>query len=245
MESNLTPDASGFFNASRLVPLRKDPDNELKIRPIAIGTALRRLICGHISRVHRPYFAKFLAPYQWGMGIPNGMDFVYHTTSRLLQKYVTRTKEEMRMNPPSRALVQLDLKNMFNSVSRKKARQMISDNYPHLIGIFDLMYKIPAEVWYQLPKGEWGHLLQIENFPQGCPLSSFFSDLVLHYIPIKLDADLRQRAATRYNQNDKGDDGLGSTTDIFAILDDTHTVVPYKDLLFLFYRFTELGAPLG
>ncbi|MGH7955313.1 MAG: reverse transcriptase domain-containing protein, partial [Gloeomargaritales cyanobacterium] len=245
LEGNLPPDASGFFNASRLIALRKDPDNELKIRPIAIGTALRRLICGHISRVHRPYFAKFLSPYQWGIGIPNGMDFVYHTTSRLLQKYVARTQEEMWINPPSRALVQLDLKNMFNSVSRKKARQMISDNFPHLIGVFDLMYKIPAEIWYQLPKGEWQHLLQLEGFPQGCPLSSFFSALILHCILTKLDAELRQRAATRYNKNDKGDDGFGSSTDIFAFLDDTQTVVPYKDLLFLFRRFTELGAPLG
>ncbi|MGH7974702.1 MAG: hypothetical protein ACREBR_04190, partial [bacterium] len=60
---------------------------------MAIGSALRCLICGHVSRVHRPYFAEVLAPYQWGIGVPNGLDFIYLTTSKLVEKYVSRSEE--------------------------------------------------------------------------------------------------------------------------------------------------------
>ncbi|MGH7954901.1 MAG: hypothetical protein ACREOZ_02955 [Gloeomargaritales cyanobacterium] len=154
LENNLSTEASPFYNSSRLIALHKNPDDELKLRPIAIGTALRRLICGHISRVNRPYFAKHLAPYQWGIDVPNGMDFVYQATSRLVDKFVSRTEAEMRDHPPTRALVQLDLQNTFNSVSRKKARQMIRRHFPQLLGLFDLMYKIQVKVWYQLPQGD-------------------------------------------------------------------------------------------
>ncbi|MGH7974389.1 MAG: hypothetical protein ACREBR_02590, partial [bacterium] len=64
LENQLPEDAREFFNNSRLIALHKDPTNDLKLRPIAIGSGIRRLLCGHISRVFRPYFAKFLAPYQ-------------------------------------------------------------------------------------------------------------------------------------------------------------------------------------
>ncbi|MGH7954424.1 MAG: reverse transcriptase domain-containing protein, partial [Gloeomargaritales cyanobacterium] len=245
LENKLPSEATSFFTSSRLIALHKSSEDDLKLRPIAIGSALRRLICGHVSRVHCPYFAEVLVPYQWGIGVPNGLDFIYLTTSKLVEKYVSRSEEEMKHNPPSRALVQLDLKNMFNSVSRKKARQLIRLHFSHLIGLFDLMYKFPAKVWYQLPRGEWQHFLQIEGFPQGCPLSPFFAALVLHCILSEIDNDLRAKADFRRLNGDQGDDGAGSVTDIFALLDDTQSVVPYEDLLFLFRRFVELGAPLG
>ncbi|MGH7973966.1 MAG: hypothetical protein ACREBR_00470, partial [bacterium] len=245
LENKLTKEANVFFTSNRLIALHKSPVDDLKLRPIAIGSALRRLVCGHISRVHRPYFAKFLAPYQWGIGVPNGMEFIYHTTKRLVDRYVSRSEEEMRTNPPTRALLQLDLRNMFNSVSRKKARQMIRLHFPQLLGLFDLMYLLPAQVWFQLPNGEWNNFLQIEGFPQGCPLSPFFAALVLHCILLPLDTELRSRASNRLYNGDPGDDGFGSLTDLFAFLDDTSSVVPFGDLLFLLRRFVEMGHPLG
>ncbi|MGH7955270.1 MAG: hypothetical protein ACREOZ_04845, partial [Gloeomargaritales cyanobacterium] len=154
LKNNLPCEANAFFTSSRLIALHKSVGIELKLRPIAIGSALR-LICGHISRVFRPYFAEALAPYQWGIGVPNGLDFVYLATSKLVEKYVSSSEGEMKDNPPSRALVQLDLKNMFNSVSRKKTRQLIRLRFPHFLGLFDLMHKIPAKIWFQLPEGEW------------------------------------------------------------------------------------------
>ncbi|MGH7955178.1 MAG: reverse transcriptase domain-containing protein, partial [Gloeomargaritales cyanobacterium] len=245
LQNQLPDEAREFFNSSRLIALHKDPTNNLKLRPIAIGSGIRRLLCGHISRVFRPYFSKFLAPYQWGMGIPNGMDFVYLTTSALVDKYISRSETTMQNDSPTRALVQLDLKNMFNSVSRVKARQLIGQHFRHLLPLFDLMYKLPPKVWYQLPEGTWDHFLQIEGFPQGCPLSPFFSALVLHCILEELDRELRQRASERLTSKDLGDDGLGGVTDIFAFLDDTSSVVPYDDLLYMFQRFVELGTSLG
>ncbi|MGH7955143.1 MAG: hypothetical protein ACREOZ_04200, partial [Gloeomargaritales cyanobacterium] len=139
----------------------------------------------------------------------------------------------------------MDLKNMFNSISRKKARHMLCRHFPQLVGLFDLMYLIPAKVWVQLPRGEWEHILQIEGFPQGCPLSPFFAALVLHGILTNLDGELRERAETRRKKGNTGDDEQGGITDLFAFLDDTQTAVPYDDLLFLFRRFVALGAPLG
>ncbi|MGH7955294.1 MAG: hypothetical protein ACREOZ_04970 [Gloeomargaritales cyanobacterium] len=163
----------------------------------------------------------------------------------LVDKYVTRSTEEFRTSPPSRALLLLDLENMFNSVSRKCSRDQLLEKLPHLVRYFDLLHEQAQKCWYLKPDGDWGWLRQVEGFPQGCPLSVIFSCLVLHQILIILDSELRLRAASRLDEGDVGDDGMGSITDIFAFLDDTNATIPYDDLLFFFQRFAELGAPLG
>ncbi|MGH7955295.1 MAG: hypothetical protein ACREOZ_04975 [Gloeomargaritales cyanobacterium] len=52
MLNQLPKESRESFCSSRLIALQKDPDNPLKLRPIAIGSALRRLCIGWISRVH-------------------------------------------------------------------------------------------------------------------------------------------------------------------------------------------------
>ncbi|MGH7974035.1 MAG: hypothetical protein ACREBR_00815 [bacterium] len=245
MLNQLPKETRESFCSSRLIALQKDRINPLKLRPIAIGSALRRLVSGWISRVHRNYIAEKLAPFQFGIGVPGGLDFVAISTSLLLDKYVTRSIDEARTNPPTRALVLLDLENMFNSVSRKCSRDELLETLPHLVRYFDLLHEQATKCWYLKPDGTWGWLLQVEGFPQGCPLSVIFSCLVLHHILVKLDSELRQSAASRLEAGDTGDDGMGSITDIFAILDDTNATIPYEDLLFFFQRLAELGTPLG
>ncbi|MGH7955048.1 MAG: hypothetical protein ACREOZ_03720 [Gloeomargaritales cyanobacterium] len=90
-----------------------------------------------------------------------------------------------------------------------------------------------------------GFLLQGEAFPQICQLPVCLSCLVLHPLLVQLDTELRQRAASRVDSVNTGDDGMDSVTDIFAILDDISATVPYDDHLIFFQRFAELGAPVG
>ncbi|MGH7954925.1 MAG: hypothetical protein ACREOZ_03100, partial [Gloeomargaritales cyanobacterium] len=245
MRNQLPNETRDSFCSSRLIALQKDRNNPLKLRPIAIGSALRRLTSGWISRVHRPYIAEKLAPFQFGIGVPGGLDFVALSTSLRVDKYVARSIDEVKTKPPTRTLVLLDLENMFNSVSRKCSRDQLLETFPHLVRYFDLLHEQASKCWYLNPDGLWEWLLQVEGLPQGCPLSGLFACLGLNHILLKLDTELSLRAASRLDAGDIGDDGKGSITDIFAILDDTNATIHYDDLLFFFQRFAELGAPLG
>eukprot|EP00978_Attheya_sp_CCMP212_P017883 scaffold48193_cov52-Attheya_sp.AAC.1 len=80
---------------------------------------------------------------------------------------------------------------------------------------------------------------------QGCPLSIFFSCLILHELLSNLDNELRARAKIRRKNKDLGDDGRGSVSDILTYMDDGQVVIPYVDLRFFLDRITELGPTFG
>lgn len=146
---------------------------------------------------------------------------------------------------PTRVLVSLDIRNMFNSVSWERCREILEDRFPRLVPFFDLLYEPDNLCQYIDETGEWGSSPQEEGFAQGCPLSPAFSALVLHEILLQIDRELMIEAKKRLKKGDKGDYGFGSITHLLAFINDTSAVVPYQDVELFCRCFAKLGKPLG
>ena len=84
-----------------------------------------------------------------------------------------------------------------------------------------------------------------ECVSQRCPLSPILALLVVTNLLQPLDNELRERAATRPQNGDPGDDGFGGITHLFGCVDDVSTCVPLADLKLLCDQFATIGAPLG
>ena len=107
---------------------------------------------------------------------------MYHTISNEIDKYITRTQEETKTNPPTRCLVSLDIQNMFNEISRERALDNINTHFPQLSQIAKTLLSEPTTCHYMEPNGEWSHFQQEEGLPQGCPFSPVFAALGLYTI---------------------------------------------------------------
>ena len=79
---------------------------------------------------NKQLFTEFLAPYNYAIGVKGGANFVYHTIRAEIDKYITRTPQEQVTNPPTRCLISLDIRNMFNEISRERALDIIDTHFP-------------------------------------------------------------------------------------------------------------------
>lgn len=236
-----------WYSSNRFAAFHKDfqtdPD---KLRPIDCGSALRRAACSHANRQNTAKFAATLAPSQFAIGVPGGMDIVIHTAMLSVDSFVSRTRADFRRRHlPTRVQVLMDLEKMFTRVSRKRIRELLAEKFPHLLNLFDLNSGHVTRSYYRTPDGLWHYLEQEEGLAQGCPLSPPFSSLVLAEILSVIHAELDVRAAARKAKGDLGDDGHGSRTSCLSYMDDTSGGIPYVDLSFLFHRLVLLGRPVG
>ena len=72
-----------------------------------------------------------LLPFNFAIGVDQGMDFIIKSTQLSIERYIE--KPQLRGEAPTRAAVYLDLKNMFNSVSREQILHIIQSSYPELV----------------------------------------------------------------------------------------------------------------
>jgi hypothetical protein len=97
----------------------KDPNNLDKVRPLGIGSALRRLCAAYATTVLGADAAEHLLEQgQFGIGIPSGLDFIIHSTMADVQRHLDPTA-------PTRAMLLIDIVNMFNAVSREACRSVL------------------------------------------------------------------------------------------------------------------------
>ena len=174
------------------------------------------------------------------------MDIVLHAAMLSLNTFVHRTRSDFRRrNLPTRVQVLLDLEKMFTRVSRKRIREILQEDFPHLLSLFDLNSGHVTRSYYRTPDGRWNYVEQEEGLAQGCPLSPPFSSLVLARIMDAIHADLNDRAATRKANGSLGDDGHGSRTSCLSYMDDTNGGIPHVDLSFFFRSLVRRGRPVG
>eukprot|EP00978_Attheya_sp_CCMP212_P030193 scaffold110116_cov24-Attheya_sp.AAC.1 len=74
----------------------------MKIRPIGVGLAFRRILATTYAQQNAAEIAAYLLPYQYAIGIPNATGFIAHTISLQVQRTVSRSTDELLSNPPSR-----------------------------------------------------------------------------------------------------------------------------------------------
>ena len=226
--------------------LYKDwPANPHKKRPIGVGGNWRRVTCSVNARHTAPYGAEDLLPRNYGIGVDGGAQFLVHTVTLEVERYVTRTPEELPFRPPTRCLLALDLVNMFNRMSRRRCRAILTRRFPHLVGLFDTLYREETTVHFQRPSGKWDTFAQKEGKTQGCPLSPFFAALVLGDVLVEMDKFLKRAARLRLRAGNKYDDGQGGVTNIMAYIDDGTLCIPFPDVYSFLRRFAKIGAPVG
>ena len=184
-------------------------------------------------------------PYNFAIGVKGGTNFIYHTVTYEIEKYINRKEQEIEINPPTRCLISLDISNMFNEISRQKAMEIINIHFPHLSNYTNLLLQDPTHCWYLLPNGGWQFFEQEEGLPQGCPFSPVFAALVLHTIIQPIDKMLRKRAATRLKNKITGDDNKGGITNLLAYVDDLNCVIPHEDVYFFCNTFQKLATQIG
>jgi hypothetical protein len=229
--NNIPTDIQTTFAAQYVIALHKDPQNLSKIRPIGIGTALRRLTAATLMTIYGRTIADQLVPHgQFGIAIPGGLDFIVHSTQAQIQTYVTTHQ---------RALVTLDIANMFNAISRQACRHTIAleQSLHPLLPYFDLLYSNANTCWFQKPDHTYDNFPQPEGFTQGCPLSGAFADLVLTLVLQPINNALTQRIKHR--------DPSAIPPSTMSYHDDTSIVLPYQDIEWFLTTFQQLGNPLG
>ena len=241
----LPPEFEKFFTSSTLTALHKDPENNpLNLRPIGVGGVLRRFTSSLIA--HNTQFADYLLPLQWGVGVKGGMNHIIHTAQILTEKYIDRETSDMRNNPPTRCLLLLDFKNMFNNCSRDVALKKIEILYPHLLPFVKTLYDNSTIVWVKKEDGTMTKIYQLEGFAQGCPLAPILSAIVLQELLIPLQKELDKRAlARKQDPTFQDDDNNGSATNVMAYLDDTTAATTLDDAEFIIDYMETHGPPLG
>ena len=242
-QGRLPAAAKQYFTDTYLFCLYKDPSNPSKLRPLGIPSAVRRIVASHVAKYYRGKFAHHLLPYNFAIGVDRGMDFAIKQTQLQVDRYIQQA--QARGEVPTRVGVFLDLRNMFNLVSREKLLSVIADKFPELLPLAETFYADKGKVNLKYADGTWHRIMMEEGFNQGCPLSAIFAAIVLNEVLSELDRLLTERAEERLRLGDKGDDGYGSRTHLSGYVDDVGAVVPVVDVKFFLETFDKLAQRFG
>ena len=104
-----------YLTDTYLFCLHKDEKDPTKLWPISVPTAPQRIITNHVAHIYRRQFAVHLLPFNFAVGIDNGMGFFVKASQLEVERYITTPQQEGRM--PTQCFIVLDLVNMFNKVS--------------------------------------------------------------------------------------------------------------------------------
>ncbi len=98
-----------------------------------------------------------------------------------VDKYISEPEAEEKL--PSRALVSLDIINMFNAISREDLLSIVATEFPRIEAFTDMLYKESGETYVKMEDGSWAIIKVEEGFSQGCPVSPVFAAIVLNRNP--------------------------------------------------------------
>ena len=191
----IPPACRPWFLGGRLIALRKDGDSPAlrKIRPIAIGSVLGRVVskCAaagstvrfatlfqpptHGSCASRPRTQTDGSPWpvQVGVCCRNGTEIAHHAVSALLD------------SNPTHIDVALDIKNAYNSLSRDSFMPLVQSHLPDLHTWIQSMYGGTTHLFFAdptLPDLPPTKILSKRGTRQGCPLGAQLFALGLHPI---------------------------------------------------------------
>ena len=122
LRGEMPPEHTPWITGMPLTPLKK-PDGG--IRPIAVGENLRRIVSSiELSRV-MTRARDYLVPFQIGVATKNGSEIIIDATRKWIEKMSGNNNHTM---------LQLDLKNAFNLISRsvilRETKRYLSEILP-------------------------------------------------------------------------------------------------------------------
>ncbi|XP_061706329.1 uncharacterized protein LOC133517161 [Cydia pomonella] len=191
---NINPDIVPILFGANLIALNKKDGG---VRPIAVGTTLRRLASKlavrHIISKLKPHFE----PIQLGFGTKGGCEAAVHS----LRTYLSNTTSEV--------LIKIDVKNAFNSVNRDTLLTETKHNLPEIYNYLLLSYADPTKLLYR------ENVLSSEvGCQQGDPLGPAIFSLAINPIIKKLNS--------KFNVWYLDDGTLGG--DVDTVLSDLYTI---------------------
>ena len=143
-----------YLSAARLIPLSKKGGG---VRPIAVGEVFRRLVGKVLIRAaQQEVVDSYLFPLQLGVGVKSATELISRAAGFFMARGVP--------------LIQVDLKNAYNSVSRSLMLQRVREKAPAFAAWAELTYGQPAP----LVVNDSVMLLSREGVQQGDPLGPLF-----------------------------------------------------------------------
>jgi hypothetical protein len=138
-------------------------------------------------KVFHNQIVKFLLPNgQFGIAVLGGTDFVIHSTQSLIDCYLPHHTTS------TRAILLLNLVNMFNEVSCDACHDILASNpsLSPIICFFNILYSHSNTSWVHTPSHTWDTIIQDEGFTQGNPLGPLFSALTLSILLNQINSKL-------------------------------------------------------
>jgi hypothetical protein len=168
----------------------KTPTKNQNSPHLGIATVIHQLMVTHITKTFKEMFAQHMLPFNYTVGIPNGVNLIINIMQLQVQKYISTPMS--RNLPPTQAVVFFNLTNMFNSVPRHSLFQVIAKSFPEVQPVPTLFYKQAGTVHQKWADGTWRTIPMEEGISQGCPLSPIFASLVVAELLKPVDHLLKQ-----------------------------------------------------
>jgi hypothetical protein len=156
-----------YLYSARLCALEKPGGG---IRPIAVGSTIRRLVAKASCKAISKTCGSSLAPLQLGIGTPLGAEAASHSMRRFLQE-----GEDVEV------ILKIDYKNAFNSIFRGKMLQAVYESAPSLYNLALQSYQSTSHLFYS------GQIIPSSlGVQQGDPLGPLFFCLTINHLVRKL-----------------------------------------------------------
>ena len=163
--------ARGALFGASLCALRKKDGG---IRPIAVGSVLRRVTAKMASKYASELMASTFKPKQLGVGVPGGCEAAIHSAREFVRS--------SHSSPEQQILVKVDVRNAFNSIDRTAFLQKILDHCPQIYPLLRQAYGFSSPLFY----GEM-EIHSETGLHQGDPLASLAFSLAIHPIIRSID----------------------------------------------------------
>ena len=156
-----------FFGVNLTALTMKDG----RVRPIAVGCTLWRLVAKSAGTYVMDSMGALLAPCQLRYGTALGCEAAVHATRLYLRNL-----------QPGHVILKLDFKNAFNCIHCDKVLQAVSDLVPELVPFVYSAYSEPSSIF-------WGEnsLLSFEGVQQGDPLGPLLFYLTIYKLTSQLE----------------------------------------------------------
>ena len=151
--NNVTPATLNAYASARIIPLKK-PNG--KIRPIACGTALRRIVTAAVVRVIVPEVSNTLHPYQYAIGRAAGAEELH----KLIQVLLDLDNEH--------ALLSIDAQAALSEVDRAAKVHAVQTLHPDLEQLIRPWVHIPMQGFARQNYGLAHNARSTDGLPFGC-----------------------------------------------------------------------------
>jgi hypothetical protein len=214
--------AGTMINASRLIGIWKDA-LQSDVRPITIGTAIRRLTARCTLSYVIPLAEQTFGKDQYGAGTQNGTEKPIHLFRHLMQSALESTDDFVVMSR--------DAKNAFNEIDQNQIFAGVSECMPKLSNYLRWVYGSNAPQMF----GDVGKLHMRAGVFQGDPLSA----LLFCFIPRKIWLQLTAQT------NICGVDIQWNKIHKALYLDDTIIAGPSSQVFAIAQGISNVGLSMG